>query len=93
MDLKWLDHLELLDYNLPNDFIALHPVSPRDHSKLLYYNNGDMSDFQFTHLPDVIPANAVLVFNETKVIHARLFFLTPMGAKIEIFCLEIFWID
>jgi hypothetical protein len=49
MDLKWLDHLELLDYNLPNDFIALHPVSPRDHSKLLYYNHGDMSDFQFTH--------------------------------------------
>ncbi|MCE2770950.1 MAG: S-adenosylmethionine:tRNA ribosyltransferase-isomerase, partial [Saprospiraceae bacterium] len=90
MDLKWLDHLELLDYNLPNDFIALHPVSPRDHSKLLYYNNGDMSDFQFTHLPDVIPANAVLVFNETKVIHARLFFLTPMGAKIEIFCLDPF---
>ena len=90
MDLKWLDHLELLDYNLPNDFIALHPVSPRDHSRLLYYNNGDMSDFQFTHLPDVIPANAVLVFNETKVIHARLFFLTPMGAKIEIFCLDPF---
>ena len=50
MDLKWLDHLELLDYNLPNDFIALHPVSPRDHSRLLYYNHGDMSDFQFTHL-------------------------------------------
>ena len=86
MDLNWLDELALLDYTLPKEQIALHPVSPRDHSKLLCYDQGKISDFTFTHLPNLIPANAVLVFNETKVIHARLFFLTPMGAKIEIFC-------
>lgn len=88
MKLEWLDHLTLLDYDLPNDFIALHPVSPRDHSRLLYYNHGEISDFRFTHLPSLIPENAVLVFNETKVIHARLFFNTDAGAKIEIFCLD-----
>ncbi|MFM7089304.1 MAG: S-adenosylmethionine:tRNA ribosyltransferase-isomerase, partial [Bacteroidota bacterium] len=88
MNLKWLDDLELLDYTLPDDFIALHPVSPRDQSRLLYYKNGDITDFTFTHLPHLIPENAVLVFNETKVIHARLFFLTTFNAKIEIFCLD-----
>jgi S-adenosylmethionine:tRNA ribosyltransferase-isomerase len=88
MNLKWLDELELLDYTLPDDFIALHPVSPRDQSRLLYYKNGEITDFRFSHLPQLIPENAVLVFNETKVIHARLFFSTPFNAKIEIFCLE-----
>ena len=90
LNLEWLDHLTLLDYDLPNDFIALHPVAPRDHSRLLFYNNGDIADFQFTHLVSLIPENAVLVFNETKVIHARLFFNTDAGAKIEIFCLDPF---
>lgn len=88
MNLTWLDDLELLDYTLPDDFIALHPVSPRDQSRLLYYKNGDITDFRFTHLTHLIPENAVLVFNETKVIHARLFFLTTFNAKIEIFCLD-----
>ena len=91
LNLEWLDHLTLLDYDLPNDFIALHPVAPRDHSRLLFYNNGDIADFQFTHLASLIPENAVLVFNETKVIHARLFFNSDAGAKIEIFCLDPFF--
>lgn len=91
MNLDWLDKLTLLDYNLPDDYIALHPVSPRDHSRLLFYQNGNISDFQFKDLHSLIPENAVLVFNETKVIHARMFFNTDAGAKIEIFCLDPFF--
>jgi S-adenosylmethionine:tRNA ribosyltransferase-isomerase len=90
VNLEWLDRLALLAYDLPDNLVAAHPVAPRDHSRLLFYRHGKITDHLFFQLPELIPKQAVLVFNETKVIHARLFFHTDSGAKIEIFCLEPF---
>ena len=75
-------------YNLPEDRIATYALPDRDQSKLLIWNNGEISDEQFYHLSDHLPAGAMLVFNNTRVIRARLFFRKLTGAKIEIFCLE-----
>lgn len=75
-------------YILPDEKIAKYPVSPRHTSKLLVYNNGQISDYIFRQVPDFIPQNALLVYNNTRVIHARLHFHKSTGAKIEIFCLE-----
>ena len=76
------------DYPLPEERIAKFPLEQRDHSKLLLYRNGKVSETQFCHLPEQLPADTLLVFNNTKVIHARLFFRKPTGSMIEIFCLE-----
>ena len=76
------------DYPLPDDRIAKFPLAQRDQSKLLVYRGGDISETQFSHLPEQLPQGAMLLFNNTKVIHARLFFRKPTGSVIEIFCLE-----
>ena len=76
------------DYPLPDERIAKFPLERRDQSKLLVYKNGSISESQFFHLPDLLPEKTMLVFNNTKVIHARLFFRKPTGSVIEIFCLE-----
>ena len=76
------------DYPLPDDRIAKFPLAQRDHSKLLVYQNGSIIESQFFNLPDLLPADSLLVFNNTKVIHARLFFQKTTGSIIEIFCLE-----
>lgn len=76
------------DYPLPEDRIAKFPLEQRDHSKLLIYRNGDISESRFDHLPDLLPTDTLLLFNDTKVIHARLFFRKPTGSTIEVFCLE-----
>ena len=76
------------DYNLPDEKIAKYPLSQRDESKLLVYKNGEIEGSQFRHLKDYLPENALLVFNNTKVIQARLIFQKETGAQIEIFCLE-----
>ena len=78
------------DYNyiLPEEKIALYPLPERDASKLLIYKNGQISETIFRNIADEIPENALLVFNDTKVIHARIITHTPAGARIEIFCLE-----
>lgn len=76
------------DYPLPEERIAKFPLAQRDQSKLLVYKDGNISESQFFHLPELLPENAMLVFNNTKVIHARLFFRKPTGSVIEIFCLE-----
>lgn len=76
------------DYPLPEERIAKFPLEQRDRSKLLVYNKNGISDTQFFHLPELLPENTLLVFNNTKVIHARLFFRKPTGSTIEIFCLE-----
>lgn len=76
------------DYPLPNERIAKYPLAERDQSKLLIYRDGNISESQFFHLPELLPDNALLLFNNTKVIHARLFFRKTTGAIIEIFCLE-----
>ena len=76
------------DYPLPDERIAKFPLAERDQSKLLVYRNGEIAESQFFHLPDLLPNDAMLLFNNTKVIHARLFFRKPTGSLIEIFCLE-----
>lgn len=75
-------------YSLPEERIAKFPLDKRDESKLLLYQSGKVSDSQFNQLVNHLPANTLLVFNNTRVIHARLFFRKESGAKIEIFCLE-----
>jgi len=80
--------LKKLQYSLPNERIAKYPLLARDESKLLVYNNGEISDHKFHELPELIPQDSLLVFNNTRVMHARLIFRKPTGAKIEIFCLE-----
>lgn len=75
-------------YDLPDEKIAKYPLEERDQSKLLVWKNGTILDTQFGNLPDFLPANSLLVFNNTKVIRARLHFHKETGAKIEIFCLD-----
>jgi S-adenosylmethionine:tRNA ribosyltransferase-isomerase len=76
------------DYPLPEHKIAQFPLEQRDASKLLIWKDGSMSEDIFSNIGDHLPGDSVLVFNDTKVIRARLFFIKPTGAFIEIFCLE-----
>lgn len=76
------------DYPLPEERIAKFPIEQRDHSKLLCLKGDDISEHHFYDLPDLLPQDTMLVFNDTKVIHARLFFRKETGAVIEVFCLE-----
>lgn len=80
--------IEDFNYPLPDSQIAKYPLSPRDSSKLLIYKNKNISSKIFTSLADELPKNAHLVFNNTKVIPARLFFRKQTGALIEVFLLE-----
>lgn len=80
--------IEDYDYELPEDRIAKFPLEERDQSKLLLYKNGDISQSVFRNIHEHLPADAVLVFNDTKVIHARLHFTLENGAEVEILCLE-----
>ena len=75
-------------YNLTDEKIAKYPVKERDKSKLLIYNSGTISENIFEELPSIISNNGMFVFNNTKVIQARLHFTKTTGALIEIFCLE-----
>jgi len=75
-------------YTLNNEKIAKYPLSIRDSSKLLYYKNGNIKSFIFNQIADLLPQNSLLVFNNTKVIYARLIFQKKTGSKIEIFCLN-----
>ncbi|MBQ4376124.1 MAG: S-adenosylmethionine:tRNA ribosyltransferase-isomerase [Bacteroidales bacterium] len=76
------------DYPLPNERIAKYPLPQRDQSKLLHYRHGKIEESCFETLPSMIPAGALMLFNDTKVIHARLLFHKSTGATVEIFCLE-----
>lgn len=75
-------------YELPESRIAKFPLEERDASKLLFYNGGDMAAHSFRTLPELLPDGALLVFNNTKVIHARLHFTLPNDKRLEILCLE-----
>ena len=83
-------HIHISDYNypLPDERIAKFPIAQRDHSKLLVYRHGEVSEDHFYNLPDYLPEGALMVFNNTKVIQARLHFRKATGALIEIFLLE-----
>lgn len=80
--------IEDYNYSLPEDRIAKFPLAERDQSKLLSYKNGEISHTVFRNLQEQLPEGALLVFNDTKVIHARLHFTLENGAQIEILCLE-----
>lgn len=84
MDIRISDY----NYTLPDERIAKYPVAERDHSKLLVYQHGTISEDHFYHLPNYLPAGALLVYNNTRVIRARMLFRKPTGAHIEIFLLE-----
>ena len=76
------------DYVLPDERIAKFPLPVRDQSKLLLYRDGVVSESIFNRLPDLLPEKSLIVFNNTRVIQARLLFTKDTGAQIEIFCLE-----
>ena len=76
------------DYHLPDERIALHPLAERDSSKLLVYKNGAIEETVFASIYKYLPEKSLLVFNNSKVINARIKFTKPTGAVIEIFCLE-----
>ena len=80
--------IEAYDYPLPDERIAKYPLPERDASKLLVLKNGEIQASQFRHIGDFLPDDTLLVFNETKVIRARLQFHKSTGSRIEIFCHE-----
>jgi len=80
--------IEDFSYPLPDARIAKYPLPERDASKLLVYRDGSVSERIFRNLAEELPAGSLMVFNDTKVVPARLFFRRPTGAHIEIFCLE-----
>ena len=75
-------------YHLPDEKIALHPLQQRDDSKLLIYKNGTIQADVYKNIHEHLPQNSLLIFNNTKVIQARILFTKPTGGIIEIFCLE-----
>lgn len=75
-------------YDLPDDRIAKYPLDERDASRLLIYQDGNITEDQYRQLPSHLPANSLLVFNNTRVVEARLLFQKDSGGVIEIFCLE-----
>lgn len=81
-------HIKDYDYPLPDEKIAKFPLPDRDASKLLLYRNGNIGESTFKNIGDFLPHRSLMVFNNTKVIQARLLFQKATGAKIEIFCLE-----
>ncbi|MDE0471700.1 MAG: S-adenosylmethionine:tRNA ribosyltransferase-isomerase [Ekhidna sp.] len=84
MDLKLVDFL----YDLPEDRIAKYPPEIRGRSKLLYYNSGVISHHRFTDIPQLLPKGSLLVFNDTKVIPARIIMRRDTGASVEVFLLK-----
>ena len=88
--MKDTKHIKICEFNypLPDERIAKFPLSVRDESKLLVYRQGEVSEDRFTSLPDYLESGEMMVFNNTKVIQARLHFRKETGALIEVFCLE-----
>ena len=76
------------DYDLPDERIAKYPLEERSASKLLVYERGEISERRFRDIGDILPEGTLLVFNNTKVIRARIIMHKPSGARIEVFCLE-----
>ncbi len=76
------------DYPLPDERIAKFPLSERDSSKLLVYRGGEISERHFSDIGEELPEGSLLVFNNTKVVRARLVMHKPSGARVEVFCLE-----
>lgn len=90
IQMKMIPDIRIEDYNyyLPDERIAKYPLEDRAASKLLVYRDENVSESIFRNIPDYLPENALMVFNDTKVVPARLHFQRSTGAHIEIFCLE-----
>lgn len=88
--MKEYNNIKISDfsYELPDSKIAKYPLANRDESKLLVFKDGKITESVFKNSPTFLPEKAQLVFNNTRVIHARMFFRKETGSKIEIFCLE-----
>ena len=88
--IKEVQNISIEDYNypLPDERIAKYPLSKRDASKLLVLKNGEITSSHFRNIDSFLPKDSLLIFNETKVVRARLQFTKESGASIEIFCLE-----
>ena len=80
--------IEDYNYTLPDERIAKYPLPQRDSSKLLIYKNENVSESSFSLISEQLPENSLMIFNDTKVVPARLHFQRSTGAHIEIFCLE-----
>lgn len=80
--------IQQFSYTLPDNRIAWHPLEQRDESKLLIYNNKTISESQYAHIAHYLPQGSLLIFNNTRVVEARLIFKKPSGGSIEVFCLE-----
>ncbi|MGI6573124.1 MAG: S-adenosylmethionine:tRNA ribosyltransferase-isomerase [Fermentimonas sp.] len=80
--------IDRYDYPLPEERIAKYPLPDRDRSKLLIYNVGRITSVPFRSLPEQLPPDSLLLFNDTRVIHARLIFHKATGARVEVFCLS-----
>lgn len=80
--------IEDYNYSLPDERIAKFPLPKRDESKLLLYRDGKVSENVFKHITDYLPEGSLMVFNNTRVIQARLLFQRATGAQIEVFCLD-----
>jgi S-adenosylmethionine:tRNA ribosyltransferase-isomerase len=83
-----MTNIDDFDYQLPDERIARYPVTPRHNSKLLVYKEKTLTSDQYFNLPKHLPANSLLIINNSKVIEARLHFEKLTGGKVEIFCLE-----
>lgn len=81
-------HIKDYSYDLPDDRIAKYPLEKRDESKLLVYKNKRIEDSRFGQIANYLPEDALMIFNNTKVIQARIYFRKTTGATIEIFCLD-----
>ena len=83
-------HIDInsFDYDLPNERIAKFPLAERTGSKLLVYDNGSIIESRFASVADHLPQGAMLVFNNTRVVRARIVMHKASGARIEVFCLE-----
>ena len=81
-------HIRDYSYTLPEDRIAWFPLEKRDASRLLIYKDGKISEDIYHNLADHLPEGSLVIFNNTKVLEARILFRKPTGGTIEIFCLE-----
>lgn len=87
MDVRQIK-IEDFSYVLPEAQIAFHPLAERDQSRLLLYRNGEITEDIYKNIAGRLPEDSLLIFNNTRVIAARILFKKPSGGHIEIFCLE-----
>jgi S-adenosylmethionine:tRNA ribosyltransferase-isomerase len=80
--------LSAFGYDLPDEKIARFPLEQRDNSKLLVWKDGRIEDSVYSKLPELLPVSSLLVFNNSRVVEARILFQKPSGGQVEIFCLE-----